>query len=907
MKGVFLLFTLLTGVFSPFFVYSESLHVVINEVLYDPNGSDGGNEWIELYNPTNNIINLANWAVEAGGSSFGNVITFSDEVIQPQSFFVVGELNVMEADLNVDALKFQNGGSATDGIRIIDLNSQVIDTLLYDEPNSNQLVDDLGNIGTSFAVDVSSGSSLGRDSQSIDTDNGADDFFEFTIPSPGIENVIVLPNEAPVADAGSNQDGVVNEEIQFDASDSFDPNDDPLSYLWDFDDGVGSDQIAPTHIFDEPGNYLVNLEVSDGKLLNADSITVSIIEAPITPPLGGYPIGIIISELLPNPSGSDSEGEFIELHNITDDMIDLFGWQLGDSSSSIYCFEEKSIEPNEYLAVFREDSGVALNNSGGDMAILYHPDGEMVNEVEYTDSADEGKSYSLLDSGEWAWTKPSPGASNSFSDSNNPPEAKIDAPAQAKVKQEITFDASDSTDPDEDSLQFAWDFGDGQNGEGIEAIHQFTKPDSYTVVLVVTDGYGAESKDSVVIQISDYDYSEKVLLNEVMANVTGSDSDGEWIELVNLDNREVNLAGWLITDTKTKYFFPKDTLLAEGEYLVVTRPESKITLNNSADSVLLIDPKEKIINGVEYEKALEDISFSRKDFSDQWVWTEISTPGSVNEFIEVEGQTEEEEKAEKGTEDEKSDEVIITNIQSAKELTKGTYVQIAGWVTVEPGVLATQKFYIADQQAGVQIYSSKKDFPEITLGDYIQVTGKLSEASGEKKVNIKTSEDIVALEVQEIIPDPVVLDNIGESHEGMLVTIEGPITEKKGKSFYVDYGGSEEIKVSIKSSTDISNLDLEEGQMVQVTGIVSQSKDVYQILPRYQEDIVFPEVLGELSELSEEEINIDPVEENDELMKYLVVVLMGVVVTVSGLLVKKFGLIEKARKKFSERRKNASS
>ena len=44
MKGVMLLLSLLTGVFSPFCVYSETNHLVINEGLYDSNGSDLENE-----------------------------------------------------------------------------------------------------------------------------------------------------------------------------------------------------------------------------------------------------------------------------------------------------------------------------------------------------------------------------------------------------------------------------------------------------------------------------------------------------------------------------------------------------------------------------------------------------------------------------------------------------------------------------------------------------------------------------------------------------------------------------------------------------------------------------------------------------------------------------------------------
>ncbi|MFA6272077.1 MAG: lamin tail domain-containing protein [Patescibacteria group bacterium] len=891
-KGVILLFSLLAGVLSPFFVYSESQHLVINEVLYDPIGSDLGNEWIEIFNPTDNIIDLNNWSIEMGGVTYSKVITFGDVIIQPQSFFVVGELNIVGADLIVDRLQFQNGGSETDGIRIINQNSEVIDTVLYDEPNPNQLTDDTGVAGINFAPDVSAGSSLGRNSQSADSDNCVQDFIEYLIPSPGAENIIVLPNEAPQANAGSNLNGVVNEAIQFDASDSTDSNGDVLSFAWDFGDGAGSDQIAPTHPYAGVGNYLVTLSVSDGELQSLDSITVFITEAPIAPPPGGYSVGIIVSELLPNPVGSDAEGEFIELHNITNNRIDLYGWKLSDLSGAMFSFETQSIEPRGYLAVLREQSDISLNNSGGEKVILHHPDENVVNEIEYSGSTPEGKSYSLLDSGKWAWTKPSPGASNSSDTGNNSPEAKIGAPAQAKVNQEITFDASDSTDPDGDSMEFAWDFGDGQNGEGIETAHQFLKPGSYTVTLTAIDEYGALSKDSVVIQTSDFDYSENLLINEVMANVAGSDSEGEWIELVNTGDKDVDLSGWQVTDTKTSYNFADSTLLGAEEYLVITRPESKITLNNSAESILLIDPAGKVVNGVEYTKAPEDISFARKDFSDQWSWTEKPTPGAVNEFVEVEMQT--------ATEEETDDPESVTDadIKTVKNLEKGVYVKTTGWVTVEPGLLGTQKFYIMDQQAGIQVYSSKKDFPELALGDYIQVTGKLSEASGEKKINISAVEDILVLEPQEIIPEPVIVELIDESVEGMLVTIEGPVVDKKGKTFYVDYGGLAEVKVSIKTTTNIDSPDLGDGQIVQVIGIVSQSNEAYQILPRYQEDIISPKVLGESVELSEEKITVTPVEEKKEMIKYLIVAGAGIIIAGAGLLMKHFGLVEKVKRIF---------
>ncbi len=162
-------------------------NIVINEILYDPEGADTGFEWIELYNNSDSIINLENWKIELAGTEFESVFTFPEIYILPYSFILIGEENVENANI-FTSLAFQNGGSSTDGVRIISADENYTDTILYDEPNDNSLPDDTGNPAEFFADDVPSGITLARIQDGLDTNNCASDFLGSETPTPGFAN-----------------------------------------------------------------------------------------------------------------------------------------------------------------------------------------------------------------------------------------------------------------------------------------------------------------------------------------------------------------------------------------------------------------------------------------------------------------------------------------------------------------------------------------------------------------------------------------------------------------------------------------------------------------------------------------------------------------------------------------------
>ena len=86
---------------------------------------------------------------------------------------------------------------------------------------------------------------------------------------------------------------------------------------------------------------------------------------------------------------------------------------------------------------------------------------------------------------------------------NRPPTAVAEAsPAVIAVNNAINFDASDSSDPDNDGLSYGWDFGEGTIGTGGTTSHVYTVRGVFTVTLTVSDGRGGQDTDTVNVIVN---------------------------------------------------------------------------------------------------------------------------------------------------------------------------------------------------------------------------------------------------------------------------------------------------------------------------------------------------------------------------------------------------------------------
>lgn len=91
---------------------------------------------------------------------------------------------------------------------------------------------------------------------------------------------------------------------------------------------------------------------------------------------------------------------------------------------------------------------------------------------------------------------------------NKPPVAKAEGPSSSQTNKKITFDASDSYDPEEEQLEYIWDFGDGNAANGKQVEHIYKQKGTYAVTLTVKDSKGSTDTITLNIEIKNPEQSE---------------------------------------------------------------------------------------------------------------------------------------------------------------------------------------------------------------------------------------------------------------------------------------------------------------------------------------------------------------------------------------------------------------
>lgn len=337
---------------------------------------------------------------------------------------------------------------------------------------------------------------------------------------------------------------------------------------------------------------------------------------------------VVINEIAWMGTEISPNDEWIELYNNTEQGINLEGWGLYEAGGEILIESLAGIiESKSYYLIERTDDttvpdipasqtptgwgGHGLKNTGEHLQ-LKNKDGQVIDEVDCstgwfagnnkTKQTMERKNSSLLGNEDSNWQN-SQEAGGTPKTKNSSISSQLSEGGPPTVSEQESKTAPTTPPPDSEQLS------------------------------------------EVRVPTAPPVYPSGVVINEILPSPEGPDAEEEWIELFNQNNFEVDISGWQVSDIvgRTKIFtFPKATTIKPKGFFVLSRPTTKITLNNSGDGLKLLLPDGTIIDSLNYSKAVQGESFNRSGAD--WLWSSVLTPAKENIIPETE-ETEEQAEA----------------------------------------------------------------------------------------------------------------------------------------------------------------------------------------------------------------------------------------------------------------------
>ena len=126
---------------------------------------------------------------------------------------------------------------------------------------------------------------------------------------------------------------------------------------------------------------------------------------------------VFINEWLPNPTGTDVKGEFVELFNNGNAPISLNKWKLLTKNNKQFSLSGYSIVADGYLTFNRSVTKLTLRNSD-EVLSLYNASGQIADRSGFSGAAPEGESFNRINYGtdgsqHFSFGDPTPGKENS--------------------------------------------------------------------------------------------------------------------------------------------------------------------------------------------------------------------------------------------------------------------------------------------------------------------------------------------------------------------------------------------------------------------------------------------------------------------------------------------------------------
>ena len=359
----------------------------------------------------------------------------------------------------------------------------------------------------------------------------------------GIVNVIQW-NLDPTANAGTDLVVMTIEEIIFDGSGSIDPDGEIVLYNWDFGDGEYAVGKTASHTYQDDGNYIVKLNVTDNNGGTSEhEITVRVLNRVPVANLEVDQTEIYTNEQVNFSAlnSTDIDGVLVE-YNFDFGDGSSSGWIQTTTASHVYT------DGNVYtakLTVKDDDGNISTNVAELEITVTNRiPIAKLIsNKLEaftYEDilfdaglsvapgGSITGYHFDFGDNTNSGWVTTS-SVLHQFMDgtteytiqllvmdddgdtgtaelivkiNNRDPVASAGSDKVTDTNQLVNFSGELSSDKDGIVESYTWDFGDGKMGDGKTINHIYTDNGEYIVTLTVADDDGAMALDACKVTVN---------------------------------------------------------------------------------------------------------------------------------------------------------------------------------------------------------------------------------------------------------------------------------------------------------------------------------------------------------------------------------------------------------------------
>ena len=602
----------------------------ITEIMYDLDGTDSPNEYVEIYNLSLvDTVNLAGWQIRDRSSTDALLDSGYGLIIPPESYGIIfeGDYNFntgIYADsipagvvlIKVDDSSIGNSLSTSDSLFLISSTGVVQDSIGWT---------DIARDG--FSIEkvrielVNSPSNWKSSQDSLGTPGSINSVEPFTIDGELIADSLTAEPEIANNDETVTINGYVTNSGRTTISGDVE--------IWDGEDILESIFISSLNELDTTDfsavigpftsgqkNLDVHFAISNDQDTANNNFTVSFGVR--------YPVGLFtINEFLPYPESGESE--FVELFYHEDNFLSLSGWSIADQNNNHALFGEINVEDQNYIVIAADsallfsipDSSLFLTplssfptlNNGGDAIRIYDPFNTLIDSLTYSGNWDYDRGQSMekiftylvsADSASWLPAIDANGSTPGIRNSVMP--WPYDG---AIVFENIKLDPIIPSKTDSIELLIPVT-NMGQNAFSGDMYIEYNEDELASTVVsipipgdtilatliipplppgenvlflaldVLNDGNITNNADTVRIEVR-FPFGT-VRLNEFMAKPNNNQT--EFIELVSFNT--LNMNGWSFSDNNQQMKRIMNLTVENGDYIVLSADSSLYPLQNSS-------------------------------------------------------------------------------------------------------------------------------------------------------------------------------------------------------------------------------------------------------------------------------------------------------------------------------------